>query len=215
MPPVECPGGTITRASQLAPYVNNECELLTSSLIIHALGDSISENDLLEAFGQVTTIEGGLYVTGNSELPSLDFLAALVDVSVVYISENPGLVDARLPNLSPQTELILSNNRRLCPGNEPRGSGGCSLMDVEMTMAVSGVSIEAFTALEQLRFANVVNSLLGSTSQVYVKGFGINASGQLSTTFAGVVDISQSNELLSVCKQGFWSFTVNNLMHRK
>jgi hypothetical protein len=173
--------------------------MLTSSLILHALGDTITEDDLLEAFGRVTMIEGGLYITGNSELPTLDFLSRLVYVSVVYLSENLGLVDARLPNLSPQAELILSNNRRLCPGNEPRGSGGCSVIDVEMTVSLSGVSVGEFTALEQLRFANIIDSLLVSTSQVYVKGFSIGASGQLLITFAGVVDVLLSDDLLGVC----------------
>ena len=193
-----CPGGTVSKPSHLAPYLKSRCEVLSSSLFLNAIGSTITEEDLSEAFGNVTIIEGGLYVTGNIELPSLDFLSKLEDVNVVYIVGNPGLVDARLPSLWPFTSLDLNNNRRLCSDNGPFGLGGCATIDVETTLAVSGGLAGYFDAAERLRFSDVVDSLLGFTAQVYIKSFSMDDSDQLLITLAGVVEISESYNLLSV-----------------
>jgi hypothetical protein len=72
------------------------------------------------------------------------------------------------------------------------------MIDVETTLTVSGVLAGDFDTAERLRVSNFLDSLLGFTSQVYIKSFSTDDSNKLLITFAGVVAIDESHNLLSV-----------------
>ena len=194
-----CAGGTLSTERHVLAFVGRHCQVLTSSLIINLGSTPVLEADLKAAFSAVLVIQGGLYVTNSHEVPVLDYFSALVEASVVYITGSTGLVDARLPMLSPSVEVIVRNNRRLCPGNYPRGAGNCSLIDVRAQVAVPTVPLEDFTAVEQARISTVLGALISTPHEhVYISDVTTDGAGRLQVTVAVATSVDRGLQLRAV-----------------
>jgi hypothetical protein len=102
--------------------------------------------------------------------------------------------------LDPAVEVIVRSNRRLCADNYPRGVGGCSLIDVRMTIQVPSVTLAEFTTVEQDRYAGVFDALVGTShNYVYVSGSYADSDGRLSVTVAVTTSVALGLALRMVC----------------
>jgi hypothetical protein len=172
---------------------------ITGSLIVHSLPTEFDESLLILAFEQIASIEGSLYITENAELITLRCFSSLIDASVVYISGNNGLVDARLPMLSASVEVIVRSNRRLCLDNYPRGMGNCSLIDVRTVLAASSLNIDEFTAEEQTRFSDVLAPVVNADKDdIYIDRVTLDTLGRLQVTVAISSSLEDVSDLLEV-----------------
>ncbi len=156
---VICPGASISTLSDVTTFASRECTTVNGSLIINNLNALVPEASLSLAFGKIVSITSGLSVINNLYLATLDAFTKLVSTPVVYVLNNDGLVDARIPTLLPNTSIIVENNRRLCPLNYPLQPGSCSVLKVQTTFALaSTTSTTTTTASEIQRISNAITS---------------------------------------------------------
>ena len=163
---VNCPGTTITTSSDLAPYISGYCQIITGPLVLSALDSSVTEASLITSFSHVTSITGGLSVTGTSSLATLDCFSSLSSSPVVYIVDNSGLVDARLPLLNRSASVVVTNNNRLCPLNYPLATGSCGVIDVTTTIYLTALNFTNFTLAEQQRMVSTLQAALSNITTV-------------------------------------------------
>jgi hypothetical protein len=194
---VVCPAAVITNELQLNQFIGKGCTHIDGSLVLNAMPHSVTESLLLQAFRTVTVIRGGLYISNNLYLPSLDCFASLVSSSVVYIASNSGLVDARLPALGSSVEVIVNANRRLCSDNYPRGAGGCTAIDTSTVFKIRGVGLDLSSPAEQDRVLTAVLSLLS----VGVQWSGLDVKlnpNDVSVSLTVTSDVEDSRDILVV-----------------
>ena len=134
----------MTQPADLQPYLESACTHITGPLALVNMASTVTPTLLRAALGSVTHIDGGLVVSGNPYLVTLDFLAALRSTAAVYVVNNDALVDARMPLLNASAPMQVAFNRRLCPLNFPLASGSCGLVDVVAVAAVDGLAAAAF-----------------------------------------------------------------------
>jgi hypothetical protein len=169
--------------------------LITGSLVLDNLPPTVTESLLQRSLGSVSTIQGGLYVTNNLYLPTLDSFVLLSSASVVYIAGNSGLVDARLPSLEASVETVVNNNRRLCQENFPFGSGGCSVIDTSITFTLSAINLDA---TGQLRIKSAIDDLISVGLQSSAIQLSQTALG-VAVVFTATSGVDDSRIVLAVC----------------
>ena len=163
---MQCSGGFVTSVATLQPFVGAGCQVLTSPLTLSAL-PSIDPSVLLAAFANVSAISGGLSVNSNSFLVTLDCFQSLKTPGIVYVVNNDALVDARLPLLANTTNIVVSGNRHLCPLNFPNGTGECSVIDVQASLFMTGVTAAQFTPAQAFDLWKALNtSVTAAISEV-------------------------------------------------
>ena len=183
---------------QLAPFLGKNCTSITGPLALSNLPSTVTESLLQRSFGSVSSIQGGLYITNNRYLPTLDSFVRLSSASIVSITRNPGLVDARLPSLGPGVETVVSDNRRLCQENFPFGSGGCSLIDTFVTFTLSGVSLGSLDATEQQQIKAAIIDLVFAGNLLPTIQLSQTALG-VSVMFSATSFVDDSRIVLLVC----------------
>ena len=157
---VQCAGGSVNSLATLQPYIGMSCQVITGPLIISNLPANIGDLLLLSAFQNVTQINGGLSITNNLWLATLDCFQSLKTSGLLYIIGNEGLVDARIPNLSPNTSVVVSSNRRLCPLNYPLAGGVCSVIDLDASFHLSGITAAQFMSPQQTLFERTIAAMV-------------------------------------------------------
>lgn len=112
-----------TSPSDLDVYANRSCSVLVGGLILRNLDRSIDE-DALSVFSTVATVVGHVVVDSNPYLMGLPFLVALRTAQSVTVTNNPNLIDARLPSLDVATQLAVVEygNMRVCSNNRAGSS---------------------------------------------------------------------------------------------
>ena len=119
--------------------------MIFGTLYIASVADVVL-SELMRAFSSVEIIRGDLVVDSNPTIVSLESFGRLGRVDNVFISNNPSLVDARLPLATFDGGVYVSNNVRLCPSYWPDvnatggGSNGqkCAYVDMTQLVSVSG-----------------------------------------------------------------------------
>ena len=133
---------------------------------------NVVPSELMRAFSGVEIIRGDLVVDSNPTIVSLESFGRLGRVDNVFVSNNPSLVDARLPLATFDGGVYVSNNVRLCPSYWPNvnvtGGGSnaqdCAFVDMTQLVSISGTgnmtSAEIVAAL-----SSALSSLIG---EVYI-----------------------------------------------
>jgi hypothetical protein len=130
-----CEAFPITDLSSLRLYSSQKCTLIAGDLHIAYLSSLVHEDILFDNLKQVVFLRGSLFVHDNQFLSSLVFFRNVTAVNNVSLSNNPNLVDARMPslqNMAGQLDVIACN--RLCPerytvvGPSPNDTGCANLV---------------------------------------------------------------------------------------
>ena len=164
----------------------------------------------------VTKIAGSLQIYSNSYLTTLSFFSNLQSVSNVLIGNNPNLIDARMPNLSPptllnvQNFLVFYNNPRVCPlwsvnaASKPillanSSSSAISPLASSQSSLLSGSSIsnghEAQCVLLNINFAIYVNVTFTAQISLAVK---TAVSMLLNVSLSQVLDVDATSWVFGI-----------------
>ena len=124
-----CPPGVVSDVTSAQRYAS--CNIVVGSLFFSQLPLSLDEDVLFAYFGSIAHVYGNIHVNDNPFLTSLSFLRGAVSVAGVFLSNNPNLVDSRLPLLKSIDSAIVSGCIHLCstryPSVLPVASGpGCA-----------------------------------------------------------------------------------------
>ena len=136
-----CQARRVTDRGNLEYYYRSNCTVIFGTLYIASVADLVP-SELMRAFSGVEIIRGDLVVDSNPTIVSLECFGRLGRVDNVFISNNPSLVDARLPLATFDGGVYVSNNVRLCPSYWPDVNamgGGSNAQDcayVDMTQLV-------------------------------------------------------------------------------
>ena len=111
-----CEAFPITDVASAELYMSYGCTIVVGDLYIMDLPNPVTKKVLYNSLQAVKTIRGGLYFKDNAYRTALTFLSNLESVYGVYLSNNPSLVDARMPALkSVRDGVFIDGCDRLCP----------------------------------------------------------------------------------------------------
>jgi hypothetical protein len=130
-----CEAFPVTDLDSLKLYSSQGCTLISGDLHITNLPSSVTEDNLFDHLSNVRFLRGSLIVHDNHFLSSLAFARKVVVVTDVSLSNNPNLIDARMPSLQRFLGHFEAKGcHRLCParytvvGPSPSDDGCPSLL---------------------------------------------------------------------------------------
>ena len=106
----------------------------------------LSEADLHQHLGNITTVTGVLRVHRCEQLTSLGFLSQLTNVGSVELVDNPSLVDARISSLMAiEGSVAVSGCPKLCKAyitsnvhDQTMSTDGCRAVDLTLFLLIAG-----------------------------------------------------------------------------
>ncbi len=161
---VGCQSTPVYDNRDLARYFVSNCTVLVGDLKIGATGLLI-DADLKRAFALVDSIKGGLVIRGTEQVVSLGFFSKLRDVSFLNITNNIGMIDARLPSLQEHGNLVVEGNNRLCANRFPKSSPSLSQLNCANLEFVQYAGIKILSANQ----SKVVESIKESVEQLLLR----------------------------------------------
>ena len=130
--------------ASLQLYKTKGCTIVVGDLHIVNIPVSISNGVFYDAIKQVKYIRGALHVRDNPYRTSLYPLRNIMSVTGVVLSNNPVLLDARLPALTSLPNGVqVEGCDRLCPARYttagvPPSDAGCTSLAFEYYLYVVG-----------------------------------------------------------------------------
>ena len=152
-----CEAFPITDLSSLILYSSKKCTLIAGDLHIAYLPSLVHEDFLIDNLKQVVFLRGSLFVHDNQFLSSLVFFRNVTAVNNVSLSNNPNLVDARMPSLRTMAgrfDVIACD--RLCParyarvGQSPNDAGCANLVRLSFVSVGGSYTLSADYTLSVL-----------------------------------------------------------------
>ena len=153
------------------------CTIVSGDLHIYNIPSSITKTLLTTYLSAITTIKGYLYVDSNIYLGSLLNFNNLVSMYGAVYTNNPNLVDARIPSLKNfPGGLVVNGCDRLCParytvlGPSP-SDAGCPNLELNLFLHINGnADVFSMPVLAQVIAAamnNISNGQVGSRITLY------------------------------------------------
>ena len=139
--PIVCLGGRIQTLSRIKDYELRSCTQIEGSLEIVDLAEDVTEFDLYQAFQKLESVTGGVLIQGNRQIVTLEFLANLNATQSLVLSNNPSLVDARLPLISSAVPVYADQNPILCSTGLPLGTLPCNEVEISVEGRIEGISV--------------------------------------------------------------------------
>ncbi len=138
-----------------------QCQVILGTLRLTATRVH-SEQDYIDAFQRVTSIQGDLIITGLANIVTLNFLSNLRQVDNVVLESNRNLVDARLASLVTYGTVVVTDCPRLCPDLRPGANvslsppTGCGLIRESLYFSLTPTSPLSDNAKIAIDFMNMV-----------------------------------------------------------
>ena len=162
-----CGSFPISDMTSLELYKTQGCSVISGDLYIINLPATITDSVLLENLQGITAINGALHLQGNLFVTSLQFFRNLAVLQGgYYYSNNPQLVDARMPGLQTLgAEAVVEGCDRLCPARYTKlGSSGhdgdCAKLNEEFFYNIQG----SVTIADLPVFVDVITRMMTSIS---------------------------------------------------
>ena len=119
-------------------YRQNNCTVLVGNLYITDLPAEVTEDVLFEVLSPITAIHGEVHVENNPFLTSLSALVNVQEIHDMYLTNNPNLVDSRMPSLQSlrYNSAIVFSCPNLCPDRYTSlvyntNSSGCHNLQIQ------------------------------------------------------------------------------------
>ena len=166
---VLCEPFPITDLNSLGLYLSRGCTTVVGDLYIMNLPSTITKAILTINLATVRYVTGTLYIINCQWLGSLLPLQSLVSMGSAFYSDNPNLVDTRIPGLKQLgSNVTVVNCNRLCParytvvGTSP-SDAGCPNLQLEYYFHVTGnVSVNQLALIEGITY-NALQSIAKNT----------------------------------------------------
>lgn len=159
----------ITDLSTLQSYGDQACDVIIGTVVITNLPVEVTEDILFDHLGSVKQIHGEVHVSNNQFLTSLSFMASVQSVHALHVSNNPNMVDARLPSLQTieSSIVIVSQCANLCAARYPglaesRNDSGCANLQIGTYYRFFGSGIEYIDAIKGA-FTSKLTSITNGT----------------------------------------------------
>ena len=161
---VLCEPFPITDIYSLGLYLSRGCTTVVGDLHIMNLPSTVTKTIMINNLATVRYITGTLFIINCPWLGSLQPFKSIVSLGGAFYSDNPNLVDARMPALKQLgSNVTVVNCNRLCParytvvGMSP-SDAGCPNLQLEFSFLMTGnVSVTQLSLIEQV----VYNALRG------------------------------------------------------
>ena len=166
---VLCEPFPITGIDSLGLYLSRGCTTVVGDLHIMNLPSTITKAILTNNLATVRDITGTLYIINCQWLDSLLPMQNIVSLGSAFYSDNPNLVDARIPGLKQLgSNVTVVNCNRLCEARYTIvGTGssdaGCPNLQLEYFYHVTGnVSVAQLLLIEGITY-NALQSIAKNT----------------------------------------------------
>ncbi len=111
-----CEAFPITDLGSLKLYSSKGCTVIVGDLYIQDLAAAVTKKLLFDHLKNVQRINGYLHFKDNRYISAMTFFSNLVGLHGAFYSNNPQLVDARMPSLQELRYTVeVQGCNRLCP----------------------------------------------------------------------------------------------------
>lgn len=156
-----CNAFPITDLSSLSLLQKQDCTVIVGDLYIANLPTSVSNGDVYNAVKNVQEIRGTIFMVNNLYRTSMDAFRNLKIAHDIVYSNNPNMIDSRMPSLVSLGSVSVMGCDRLCParytvvGSHPDGDD-CVTQDADYFFSVVGGA----TAADINQLSDVIETLM-------------------------------------------------------
>ena len=147
---VLCESFPITEASSAALYLSKGCTVIVGDLYMVNLAATVTRTVLHGYLKNIQEIRGYLHFKDNAHLSAMTFFSSLVSMYGAVYSNNPYLLDTRMPSLSSMRDgVTVVGCDRLCPARYTAAAGTitddsqCTNPQMEYYLNVEGPAVAA------------------------------------------------------------------------
>ena len=163
-----CEAFPIEDYDSLRLYGSRGCNVVVGDVYLQNLPGSVTKSILFDNLKTVQYIRGMLFVKNNPVLSAMTAFSNLIGVTAVVYSNNPALVDARIPSLEHLTNgVVVEGCDRLCPSRyttvgSASDDSGCANPVLEYFFYIAGdANSDSLPLLESITYRVMKNVTSG------------------------------------------------------